>query len=215
MTEDGRQKGEIMAEKSKYWVGVLYPENMIDCWQEEIGDVLELAYAYCIHDKDTDDVDDERKVHVHLIVAFPNTTTYKHAFSVFSKLNASGRVAVNCIEQVINIRQKYEYLIHNTDTCKKKRKHLYDIKERVTGNNFDIGSFEQISIAEKNAMLKELCDVIVQQNFTNFIDFYMYVVSNYDTNYFEVLKGYSGFLERLTKGNYQKVQVMASVSRNV
>lgn len=193
-----------MAEKSKYWVGVLYPENMIETWQDDIGDLLELPFAYCVHDKDFDDVEDKRKIHVHLIVAFPNTTTYKHAFSVFSKLNAVGKVSVNCIEQVINIRQKYEYLIHNTDTCKKKGKHLYDLKERITGNNFDIGSYEQISNAEKNLMLKELCDVICEQNFTNFIDFYMYVVSNYDPNYFEIVKGYSGFLERLTKGNYQK-----------
>ena len=193
-----------MAEKSKYWVGVLYPDNMIDTWQDDIGDLLELPFAYCIHDKDFDDVEDKRKTHVHLIVAFPNTTTYNHAFSVFSKLNAVGKVSVNCIEQVINIRQKYEYLIHNTETCKKKGKYLYDFKERITGNNFDIGSYEQISNAEKNVMLKELCDVICEQNFTNFIDFYMYVVSNYDPNYFEIVKGYSGFLERLTKGNYQK-----------
>ena len=203
-----------MNEKSRHWVGVLYPENMIDNWEDEIGDILELPYAYCIHDKDFDDVDDERKVHVHLIIVFPNTTTYKSAFSVFSKLNASGRVSVNFIERVINIRQKFEYLIHNTDTCKKKNKHLYDIKERIIGNCFDIGSFEQVSAAEKNAMLKELCDVIVQLKFTNFIDFYMYVVSNYDTNYFEILKGYSGFLERLTKGNYQKLQVRLQLNKD-
>ena len=161
-----------MAEKSKYWVGVLYPENMIDKWQEEIGDILELPFAYCIHDKDFDDVEDERKKHVHLIVVFPNTTTYKHAFSVFSRLNASGRVAINCIEQIINIRQKYEYLIHNTDTCKKKGKHLYNIKERITGNNFDIGAFEQLSVAEKDKMLLELANEISQKNFTHLCRFY-------------------------------------------
>lgn len=198
---------------AKYWVGVLYPENMVDNWQDEIGDILEVPFAYCIHDKDMDDAEDERKAHVHLILAFPNTTTYKNAFSVFSKLNAEGRISVNFIEKIINIRQKYEYLIHNTDTCRKKGKHLYDAKERIIGNNFDIGSFEQISIAEKNLMLKELCDVIVKNNYTNFIDFYMDIVSNYDTNYFEILKGYSGFLERLTKGNYQKLQVMIQMNK--
>lgn len=203
-----------MAEKSKYWVGVLYPENMIDKWQDDIGDILELPFAYCIHDKDLDDVEDERKAHVHLIVAFPNTTTYKHAFGVFSKLNAPGRVSVNCIEQVINIRQKYEYLIHNTDTSRKKNKHLYDVKERITGNNFDIGSYEQLSMAEKNKMLQELCNLIVQERYTNFIDFYMHVLSNFDDNYFDIVKGYSGFLERLTKGNYQKIQAQALMSKN-
>lgn len=204
-----------MNEKSRHWVGVLYPENMIDDWESEIGDILELPYAYCIHDKDFDDVDDERKTHVHLIVVFPNTTTYKSAFGVFSKLNAPGRVAVNFIERVINIRQKFEYLIHNTDTCKKKGKHLYDKKERVTGNNFDIGSFEQLSVVEKDKMLLELANVISQQGFTNFADFYMYVMSNYDDTYFQILKGYSGFLERLTKGNYQRVYMQLQMQKDI
>lgn len=205
---------ELSSGSAKYWVGILYPENMIEDWQDCIGDTVQVAYAYCIHDKDLDNDGDDRKVHLHLILAFPNTTTYKNAFSVFSTLNAPGKICVNTVQKVINIRQKYEYLIHNTDDCKKKGKHLYDAKERITGNNFDIGAFEQISAAEKNKMLQELCSVIVQEKYTNFIDFYMHVMSNFDENYFEVLKGYSGFLERLTKGNYQKVQSHIAMQRN-
>lgn len=193
-----------MADKTKYWVGILYPENMIKNWKEELGDLLQLPYAYCVHDKDLDNDGDDRKVHVHLILTFPNTTTYNHAYKVFSKLNENGRVSVNKIEMIINIRHMYDYLIHDTDDCRKKGKHLYNIKERVTGNNFDIGFYEQLSMAEKNKMLQELCNLIVQENFTNFIDFYMHVLSNYDDIYFDIIKGYSGFLERLTKGNYQK-----------
>lgn len=196
-----------MAGNSKYWVGVLYPENMIDNWQSEIGDILELPYAYCVHDKDLDNVNDERKVHLHLIVVFPNTTTYNHAFNVFSKLNAPNKISVNMIKQIINIRHMYEYLIHNTETCMKNGKFLYDKKERITGNNFDIGSFEQLSVAEKDNMLLELANDITKYEFTNFADFYMYVMSNYDEMYFQILKGYSGFLERLTKGNYQRKYV--------
>lgn len=200
--------------KARYWTGVLYPENMRDDWKEEIGDLIQLPYAYCIHDKDTDDVEDGRKVHVHIIIVFPNTTTYKNAFSVYSKLNAEGKVSVNRIENVINIRQMYEYLIHNTETCKKKNKHLYDTKERITGNLFDIGDYEQVSVAEKNAMLKELCDLIAQERYINFIDFYMDVMTNYDSNYFEIVKGYSGFLERLTKGNYQRLQARMAMNKS-
>lgn len=203
-----------MADKTKYWVGILYPENMIKNWKDELGDLLQLPYAYCVHDKDLDNDGDDRKVHVHLILTFPNTTTYNHAYKVFSKLNENSRVAVNKIEMIINIRHMYDYLIHDTDDCRKKGKHLYNIKERVTGNNFDIGSYEQLSMAEKNKMLQELCNLIVQEKFTNFIDFYMHVLSNYDDIYFDIIKGYSGFLERLTKGNYQKEQVRASMHKN-
>lgn len=193
-----------MADKTKYWVGILYPENMVDDWQNNIGDLLQLPYAYCVHDKDLDCDGDDRKTHVHLILSFPNTTTYKHAFDVFSKLNAIGRIAINKIEKIVNIRHMYNYLIHDTDDCRKKGKYLYNKSERITGNNFDIGSLEQMSAAEKDKMLIELANEVVVKNFTNFADFYLHVMTNFDDVYFQIVKGYSGFLERLTKGNYQR-----------
>ena len=135
-------------EKARFWCGVLYPENMVDNWEEEIGDILQLPYAYCLHNQDNDLKSEHRKDHVHVIVAFPNTTTYKHAMTVFGQLSATGKTALNTIQAVINIRNMYDYLIHDTETCKKKGKELYDKSLRITGNNFDIGSYEQLGVAE-------------------------------------------------------------------
>lgn len=191
-----------MINKARYWTGVLYPENMIDDWQEEIGDLLQLPYVYCIHDKDLDNDGDSRKVHVHLMIVFPNTTTQKHAMSVFDVLSASGKSALNTIQAVINVRSMYNYLIHDTDTCKRKNKHLYDKKDRIVGNNFDIGTYEQVSAQEKINMAKELSDIIMREHFIDFGEFYLYVTSNFDDVYFEILKTNSGFFERLIKSNY-------------
>lgn len=190
--------------KARYWTGVLYPENMRKDWETEIGDLLQQPYAYCKHDADKDGADDERKAHVHLIIAFPNTTTYKHVLSIMNKLSAEGKTAINTVQTVSNIRHMYEYLIHNTDSCRKKGKCLYEKSKRISGNNFDIGSYEQISLADKNRMAKELCDVILSQGIVNFADFYGYVVNNYDLEYFEIIKSYSGFFERLIKGNFHR-----------
>ena len=38
--------------KVRYWWGILYPENMIENWKDEIEDVLQLPFCYCVHDKD-------------------------------------------------------------------------------------------------------------------------------------------------------------------
>ena len=160
--------------KNKYWTAVLYPENMIDTWESDIGDIVQVPYAYCVHDADMTESAERRKKHVHIILAFPNTTTYKHALSVFQKLSFAGLKALNTCEPVINIRHMYDYLIHNTEECRKKKKLIYDPSCRKTGNNFDIGSFEQISAAEKQDMCKELCDFIINHGFTNFADFYVY-----------------------------------------
>lgn len=116
-----------MAQKSRYWTGVLYTENMLTDWEMEIGDLVQLPYSYCVHN-DVDEEGESRKEHVHIILVFSNTTTYNHAFSVFDRLSAAGRRSVNRIESVINIRQMYEYLIHNTETCKKKNKNCIQYK---------------------------------------------------------------------------------------
>lgn len=192
-----------MAQKSKYWTGVLYPENMVSTWKEDIGEILQLPYCYCVHNKDNlvGDKKEERKEHVHLMVAFPNTTTYNHALTVFRGL---GLNSCNKIESVINVKYLYDYLIHDTEDAKKKNKYQYDVSERICGNNFDIGAFEQLSSKEKDDIARELCSIIINQRFTNFVDFYCYVISNCDSAAFEVIKTHSGLFERLTKGNFQK-----------
>lgn len=189
-----------MNTKAKYWVAVLYPESMVENWQDKIYDLLQVPFSYCIHNKDTNSDDESRKIHVHLIIAFNNTTTYNHALSLFKKLQPSCSIC----KQIINIRYMYDYLIHNTESCKKSNKHIYDISERVNGNNFDIGSYEQISLEQKRAMVIELADFIVNNNIMNFSDFYIFAIQKFDISYQEVIISYSGFLERLTKGNFLK-----------
>ena len=122
--------------KARYWTAVCYPENMRPDWKERIGEVLQLPYAYCVHDKDVQGDGDDRKAHVHIMVAWPNTTTYKSALETFKGLSAPGAQCVNTCQKVQNVRYMYDYLIHDTDDARKKHKHQYARSERVTGNNF-------------------------------------------------------------------------------
>lgn len=191
--------------KARFWTGVLYPENMREDWEITIGDVVQYPYAYCKHTRDKDSKSEHRKDHVHLLLAFPNTTTYQHALSVFGLLSAEGKKAINKVEACVSVRNVYDYLIHDTETCKKQGKELYDPSERITGNNFDIGAYEQLGTAEKNEMFLELGETIRDHGFTNYMDFYAYVVDNFDDmNYIEVMRAYSSHFERLTRGNHHK-----------
>lgn len=189
---------------SRYWLAVLYPENMIEGWETEIGDILQLPYAYCKHDKDVTKNGEHRKDHIHLIIAFSNTTTERHAMRVISKLSAPGKKALNKIMAAIDIRHSYDYLIHDTETSRKLKKHLYDKSERIIGNNFDIGDYEQVSQADKDRMLREICDFVISHNITNFADVYIQVTTQFDSNYFSILKSYSGLIERISKGLFLK-----------
>ena len=198
------QNNPTITTKARYWVGVGYPENMREDWREVIGEVTQLPYVYCVHDKDVDGDDEDRKVHVHVMIAFPNTTTYKSALSVLQALSAPGRKAFNTVQRVNNVRFMYNYMIHDTEDSRKKHKHQYAPSERITGNNFDIGSYEQVGVEEKKGMRKELAEVIYREGFKNYLDFYTYVCQNYDPEYEDVVVAYSGHFERLTKGNFQK-----------
>lgn len=200
--------------KARFWTGVLYQENMREDWRDKIDDILQMPFVYCEHTQDKDSKSEHRKDHVHIIIAFPNTTTYNHAMTVFGLLSAEGKTALNKIEAVINVRHMYDYLIHDTNKCKELGKEQYSSEARITGNNFDIGAFEQLGAKEKDDMCKELCTAIIDNGFTNFTDFFEFVLATYeDTNYFEILKTYSGLFERLTRGNFQKWQQMQTTEK--
>lgn len=197
------ENNNTITTKARYWTGVGYPENMRDDWEEVIGEILQIPYCYCIHDKDVDGDEDDRKTHVHILLAFPGgTTTYKNALNILQELSAPGKKAFNTCQKVNNVRFMYNYLIHDTDDSRKKHKFQYHPTERIVGNNFDIGSYEQLDTSEKNKMLLEMEKYLLEENIMNYAKFYMYVLTNLGEEYISVLRSNSGHLERLCRGNY-------------
>lgn len=192
--------------KARYWWAVMYPDRMVDDWQSVISDKLQLPYCYCIHDKDLlNESDDEREVHIHLIVAFHNTTTFNHALEVFNSLYKQEK-PLKMIKQIINIRFAYDYLIHDTDDCRKKKKHLYDKSERISGNSFDIGAFEQLGVEEKQKIIDDIRNIIYVNDIFNFKDLDKFIMDNYDLTYNEILRKNHGYFTQIIKGNYQELQ---------
>ena len=194
---------------ARYWWAVLYQENMRPDWREKIDDLLQLPYAYCEHTADKDSKSEHRKDHVHIIVAKSNTTSYKHIMEVFSLLSAPGKKALNTCEACVNIRHCYDYLIHDTDSCRKLGKHQYDPSERITGNGFDIGNYEQISTAEKQHMLKELTWFIMSEGYETINEFTQPALERFGEQYWEIIVGNNGTLERYCRGNYLKRKAKA------
>ena len=202
--EDHNKPGFIS--KARYWEAVLWTENLIEDWQVDIDDILQVPFAYCVHDKDVLEDGSPRKEHMHIILAFSNTTTYNHALNIFKLL---GENAVNTCQACRDIKNCYDYLIHDTESAKKKNKYLYDAGERIEGNNFDIGLFEQISLQEKRKMLIELVDFIMIEGFTNIVDFRFATIMDAKFNRFEyqdVLVSYTSTLDKFCAGNYKKLR---------
>ena len=191
--------------KTRYWWAVLYPENMVPNWESELDDLIQLPHCYCIHDKDLlKDGDEQRKVHVHMIICFSNTTTYRNALNVFQRLSTPGQKCCNKCEAIINVRYAYDYLIHNTKKCKESGKHLYAESERKSGCNFDIGSYEQLSTSEIDEIFQEIRHFVLDGKLENFIDLDVIVNSLDDSRYSHVLRGHRGYFAEMTRGMYLK-----------
>ena len=196
----------IRINKARYWWAVLWLENLPKGWQIALADLIQLPFAYVIHDKDLDKEGDNRKPHIHLIIAFPNTTTYKHAMEVFRLI--AGDKAVNTCQAIVNIRHAYNYLIHDTDSCRDAGKHQYDARERVCGNGFDIGFYEQVSQQDKQAKLREILDFTRDNMLTNMAEFWDAFSVAYpdDPLAFEVFTSYNSLIDRLCTGNYKALK---------
>lgn len=189
--------------KSRYWWAVLYPENMVPDWEVKIADLVQVPFAYCCHDLDKDSKSDHRKDHVHCILVFKNTTTKKHCYNVLDQLSLPGKHCLIPPEACVSVRYCFDYLIHDTETCRNLGKYQYPASCRVTGNNFDIGCYEQLSLEEKQLMRDEISDFVIDNQIMNYALLYMQVVESFPPEYKNVLSSYSSHFERLCKGNYQ------------
>lgn len=196
-------KGET---KVKLWSVVCYPENMREDWQEEIDDILQVPYAYAVHDIDHDSKSKHRKDHVHLIIVWGGNTTANAMINVANRLSAEGKRCCSTAEPVNDIRHCYDYLIHDTDSCRKKGKELYPESARIEGNNFDIGQLEQLSTADKQDMLFELIGAVQCEQFTTINDLTAWVLNQYPTEYRKIIIEYNSILERYCRGQYLKLQ---------
>ena len=177
---------------------------MVSDWYISIGDIVMLPFAYSFHNFDKDSKSEHRKDHIHLILVFPNTTTYNHALSIFRRLSADGKQCCNKIEPCYSVRHCYDYLIHDTETCRQKGKTLYLATDRVCGNNFDIGLFEQLSTDELKRLRSEIVDFCIDNCISNLVDLTVLVSKNFDYIYREVLESNSSMFANYCKANYLK-----------
>lgn len=194
--------------KNRQWCAILYNENMKPDWKDQIENLVQLPFAYCVHDKGLQLEDgDHRKIHTHLILVWPAPTTFKHAAEVFDRLSAEGKRCFSTIEPVYNARRMYDYLIHDTEDCRKKRKYAFSPSERVTGNLYDIGAYSQVSMTEKNDAFDKLTDMILAYEIQNYADLILRTREQFSEEWElmrDVIRGYSGYFDRLIRGVYLK-----------
>ena len=84
--------------KKKYWAFVLYLESAPENWKE----LLQLrGIPVCIspyHDKDINPDGTPKKPHYHIILCFPNTTTYNNVKNITDSLNQPIPISLDAVK---------------------------------------------------------------------------------------------------------------------
>lgn len=110
---------------STWWSGTCYHKEQLD---EIITSSDILHYAYVLHDKDKQPNSNElKKPHYHFLVQFS-----RNQRGAWFKAFATDDMGLVFVQRCTIPLSAYNYLIHDTPTCKKEGKHLYDPSERIS-----------------------------------------------------------------------------------
>lgn len=169
-------------EKARAFTFSGYAESLPDDWTEILEDTL-LPFALIWHDRDTyTDKDlrralrkgrqvewlpgDTKKLHAHVIITFPNTTTLKHCLKVLDPIAAG----ISKVEAVRTFEGSCKYLTHENYPEKAQ----YDRTEIQTFNDFklDFGDEKEQIQNERSIIFK----FIIENEITEFMDLMKYVL---------------------------------------
>lgn len=190
--------------KAKFWVGILWVDSMVEDWRERLDILIQMPYTFCLHDKDKTFHGDPKAPHVHIMVAWKNTTTENSVTSMFNELSKPGMQCCNKVFRVRGVKYMDDYLIHDTQVAKKQGKHLYSPSERIRGLGWNTDVFNELQQTDKLQCVMEISDEIKTCNIQTYVDLYDHIIKTFDLSYFEILISYSSHFDRMVKGQWQK-----------
>ena len=107
-----------------------------------------------------------KKPHYHVIYIAKNPVTVE---SVRKKIKRKlGNNSVAHLEIIDHIKGSYEYLTHESKDAKDKNKHVYDKKDILHINDFDIDRYVTLDESQKRELKNQLVNIILQCGIVNF-----------------------------------------------
>lgn len=154
--------------KKKYWAFVLYLESAPENWKE----ILQLrGIPVCIspyHDKDVNPDGTPKKPHYHIILCFPNTTTYNNVKSITDSLNQPIPISLDAVNGY------YRYLTHKDNP----EKYQYSPEDIETLNGFSIDDFVELTYTQVKTICIYLQQLIIDNNILEYSDLLDYLLTN-------------------------------------
>ncbi|MBF0846410.1 replication protein RepB [Streptococcus danieliae] len=205
---------------SKYrnFTFLIYPESAPEDWIERLEKIGLPVAISPFHNKDriendrnSENLSGFKKAHYHCIYVANNPVTVN---SVRNKLKrALGNNAVAIVKVIDNVENMYLYLTHESKDAIRKKKYVYDKKDIIHLNNFDIARYISYSKEDYDEMHYNLLMIVRDLKLMNMIElinsFDMYPelfekAGIHDLNILvKTVEGRNGIYRLFFDGNYQ------------
>ncbi len=203
-------------DKARYFSFIIYPESIPENWQDCLEKLGVPMAVSPLHDKDLSNVDGQefKKAHYHVLYIAKNPVTVE---SVRNKIKrALGLKSVNHIEPVDSVEYYYKYLTHESKDAIRKKKHVYDSKDIVYINDFDIDRYVSLDDYQKKQVSDTIVAIINKNLIPNSYELGVFIENNgakygikiSDLN--AVLKSSPGYFNLIFNGVYQHLKVIGS-----
>ncbi|MCT3079603.1 replication protein [Leuconostoc citreum] len=164
--------------KARHFGFLLYPDSIPNDWKEKLESLGISMAVSPLHDMDEkkdkekwtiDDVvrngKHYKKPHYHVIYIARNPVTIE---SIRKKIKRKlGESSVAHVEIIDSIKGAYEYLTHESKDAIAKKKHIYDKKDILYINDFDIDRYITLDESQKRELRKTLTNIIDKYGVVN------------------------------------------------
>lgn len=162
--------------KATYFTFLLYPESIPDNWIELLESTgLQMAISP-LHNKDKTEKKELleqgqkfKKEHYHVIYIAKNAITPEAVRNRIKRL--LGDKSVNMVQPIAtSVVNAYLYLTHESKDAIAKKKYIYDKKDIIHLNNFDVDRFEMFDVHEKRDMINSITEIVRTCELINVIE---------------------------------------------
>lgn len=193
--ENQKRRFQLELDDNRY----VWSEDLKDSYQKKIDD-LQSA------------IDGKKKFylkpHYHVIYIAKNPVTANSVRQKIQKL-----LGVDALAEVkiiaTSVRNMYDYLTHESVDSIAKKKHVYDKKDILCLNNFDIDRYDELDSADKKELFYNVLDLVLDYGFRNIIELERFIFENGSeigitiNNFRNVIDGKSSMLRLYFDGAYQ------------
>ncbi len=193
-------------------------EGQLKRWQYELDD-NRYVFSQEVKDSYQKKIDDLKlaidgkkkfylKPHYHVIYIAKNPVTANSVRQKIQKL-----LGVDALAEVkiiaTSVRNMYDYLTHESVDAIAKKKHVYDKKDILCLNNFDIDRYDELDSADKKELFYNVLDLVLDYGFRNIIELERFIFENGSeigitiNNFRNVIDGKSSMLRLYFDGAYQ------------